>query len=154
LFVGTDVGVYWTNNSGTSWVPLARGLPNVLVKDLALHQKTRLLRAGTQSRGVWGLALDPPTMPDVAVHLSGHAADTGRMRPRPDNVSDPFAPGGSNLFWWQSPDIKTDASPFQVSALDDLDFAVYSDDRSKVDDSGIEFAAGLRDERPVRGQTA
>jgi photosystem II stability/assembly factor-like uncharacterized protein len=154
LFVGTDVGVYWTNNSGSSWAPLARGLPNVLVKDVSLHQRTRLLRAGTQARGVWELAIDPPTMPDVGIYLRDHAADTGRVLPSADNVSDPFDPGGPNLFWWQSPDIKVDASPFQVPALDDLDFAVYSDDRSKIDDSGIEFAAGLKDERPVLGQTA
>src|SRR5205807_5508802 len=46
LFVGTDVGVYRTTDTGANWAPLARGLPNVLVKDVALHQRTRLLRAG------------------------------------------------------------------------------------------------------------
>jgi hypothetical protein len=90
-------------------------------------------------------------MPDVAVYLRDHPADTGRSTPSPDNVPDPFRPG-ANLFWWQSPDVKIDASPFHVPALDDLDFAVYSDDSSKVD-NGVEFAAGLFDERPVRGQT-
>jgi photosystem II stability/assembly factor-like uncharacterized protein len=151
LFVGTDVGVYRTADGGTSWSPLARGLPNVLVKDLALHRGTRLLRAGTQARGVWELSLADGTMPDVAVYLRDHAADTGRVLPSTSNVPNPFTPG-TNLFGWQSPDIKSDASPFHVPALDELDFAVYSDDRSKVD-NGIEFAAGLLDERPVRGQT-
>jgi photosystem II stability/assembly factor-like uncharacterized protein len=151
LFVGTDVGVYRTTNGGANWSPLSRGLPNVLVKDLRLHRATRLLRAGTQARGVWELSLDDGTMPDVSVYLRDHAADTGRVVPSPDNVPNPFLPG-TNLFWWQSPDIKIDASPFHVPMLDDLDFAVYSDDRSKVD-NGIEFAAGLIDELPVRGQT-
>jgi photosystem II stability/assembly factor-like uncharacterized protein len=153
LFVGTDVGVYRTADAGASWAPLARGLPNVLVKDLALHLKTRLLRAGTQARGVWELALPPVALPDVGVYLRDHAADTAHTFPSPDNVTNPFDPGGPSLFWWQSPDIKVDASPFHVPGLDDLDFAAYSDDRSK-EDKGIEFASGLGDELPVRGQTA
>src|SRR5262249_54781262 len=66
LFVGTDVGVYRTTDGGANWSPLACGLPNVLVKDLRLHRGTRLLRAGTQARGVWELSLDDGTMPDVA----------------------------------------------------------------------------------------
>jgi photosystem II stability/assembly factor-like uncharacterized protein len=151
LFVGTDVGVYRTTDGGANWSPLARGMPNALVKDLHLHRATRLLRAGTQARGVWELPLDDGTMPDVAVYLRDHAADTGRVLPSADNVPNPFLPG-TNLFWWQSPDIKIDASPFRVPTLDDLDFAVYSDDRSKVD-NGIEFATGLFDESPVKGQT-
>ncbi len=151
LFVGCDVGVYRTTDGGANWTPLVRGLPNVLVKDLLLHPKSRLLRVGTQARGVWELSLPTTTMPDVAIYLRDHAADTGREAPSPDNVPNPFQPG-SNLFWWQSPDIKIDSSPFRVATLDDLDFSIYSDDRSK-EDSGIEFASGLLDERPVRGQT-
>jgi hypothetical protein len=100
---------------------------------------------------VWEIALDGPTMPDVHIYLRDHAADTGRKLPSPTDVPNPFA-RGTNLFLWQSPDIKIDASPFQVPILDDMDFDIYSDDRSK-EDQGIEFAVGLKDERPVRGQT-
>jgi photosystem II stability/assembly factor-like uncharacterized protein len=53
VWVGTDSGVYETVNGGTSWAPLGVGLPNVLVGELVLHVKSRLLRAATQSRGVW-----------------------------------------------------------------------------------------------------
>jgi photosystem II stability/assembly factor-like uncharacterized protein len=150
LFAGTDVGVFRTDNAGTSWTAFGRGLPNVLVKDLLLHPATRLLRAGTQARGVWEIALDGANMPDVYVYLRDHAADTGRRLPSAVDVPNPFAKG-TNLFWWQSPDIKVDASPFRVASRDDLDFDVYSDDRSK-EDQGIEFARGLFDERPIRGQ--
>ncbi|HEY9282012.1 MAG TPA: hypothetical protein VIP46_01030 [Pyrinomonadaceae bacterium] len=152
LFVGTDVGVFRTENGGGSWAAFGRGLPNVLVKDVLLHPKTRLLRAGTQARGVWEIALDAAATPDVHIYLRDHVADTGRRLPSPVDVPNPFA-RGTNLFWWQSPDIKVDASPFQVAGIDDLDFDVYSDDRSKLD-RGIEFAVGLKEERPVRGQQA
>ena len=151
LFAATDVGVYRTENAGTSWTAFGRGLPNVLVKDLLLHPRTRLLRAGTQARGVWEIAVDAATMPDVMVYLRDHVADTGRRLPSPVDVPNPFQ-RGTNLFWWQSPDIKVDASPFRLPLRDDLEFGVYSDDKSKADD-GLEFAAGLFDERPIRGQT-
>lgn len=150
LFAGMDVGVFRTDDGGTSWAAFGRGLPNALVKDVLLHPKTRLLRAGTQARGVWEIALDAATMPEVHVYLRDHAADTGRRLPSPVDVPNPFEKG-TNMFWWQSPDIKVDASPFRVKSLDDLDFDVYADDRSK-EDGGLEFAAGLRNERPVRGQ--
>ena len=151
LFVGTDVGVFRTTDVGASWAPFTRGMPNILVKDLLLHADSRLLRAGTQARGVWEIALDAATMPNVHIYVRDHAADTGRALPSDTDIPSPFAKG-TNLFWWQSPDIKVDASPFRVTGLDDLDFDLYSDDRSKVDEA-IEFATGLQNEEPVRGQT-
>jgi len=53
LFIGTDRGVWRTTNSGTSWTTFSNGLPNVIVGDLILHAGTRVLRAGTRSRGAW-----------------------------------------------------------------------------------------------------
>jgi photosystem II stability/assembly factor-like uncharacterized protein len=151
LFAGTDVGVFRTNNAGSSWAAFGTGLPNVLVKDVLLHPKARLLRAGTQARGVWEIALDAPTMPDVWIYLRDHVADTGRRIPSAVDLPNPFEKG-TNLFWWQSPDVKVDASPFEVAGLDELGYDVYSDYPSKLD-QGIEFATGLKDERPVRGET-
>ena len=52
LFVALDLGVYRTTDAGASWTLFNNGLPNALVKDLALHPQARLLRAGTQARGV------------------------------------------------------------------------------------------------------
>jgi ligand-binding sensor domain-containing protein len=53
LFIGTDRGVWRTTNSGTSWTGYSNGLPNAIVGDLILHAATRVLRAGTRSRGAW-----------------------------------------------------------------------------------------------------
>ncbi len=57
LYLGTDHGVYRSVNSGTSWQAFNNGLPNVIVGDLVLHAASRLLRAGTRSRGAWELSL-------------------------------------------------------------------------------------------------
>ena len=53
LFAATDHGVYATSNSGTTWSDYSNGLPNVVVGDLILHERLRVLRAGTRNRGAW-----------------------------------------------------------------------------------------------------
>ena len=41
LYLGTDVGVFYTTNLGASWQPLGTGMPYVPVHDLTLHHPTR-----------------------------------------------------------------------------------------------------------------
>jgi photosystem II stability/assembly factor-like uncharacterized protein len=53
LFVATDIGVFYTNNAGTTWNSLVNGLPRVTVLGLALHAPTHILRAATHGRGMW-----------------------------------------------------------------------------------------------------
>jgi hypothetical protein len=53
LFAATDHGVYQTIDAGQSWRFFSNGLPRVVVSDLHLHEASRLLRAGTKSRGLW-----------------------------------------------------------------------------------------------------
>ncbi len=53
VFAATDHGVYRTNNAGTKWHDYSNGLPNVVVGDLLLHERLRVLRAGTRNRGAW-----------------------------------------------------------------------------------------------------
>src|SRR5262249_46521677 len=121
-------------------------------KDLAFHRGARMLRAATQSRGMWEIPVDLQTQPGVEVYMRDTVVDTGRLTPSLSNVDDPFTTG-QRVFWWQSPDIKVDISPFHTPALGDVDFAVFADDQS-MRDNGIEFAVGLRDERPQRNRPA
>ena len=53
LYVGTDVGVYYKNNTMTDWVPFMNGLPNVIVKELEIHYDGGSISAATFGRGVW-----------------------------------------------------------------------------------------------------
>ena len=57
-YVGTEIGVFKTTNSGSTWEPFSQGLPNCAVYDLKLQRPTRLLRAGTHGRGLWECKLD------------------------------------------------------------------------------------------------
>jgi hypothetical protein len=53
LYVGTDVGVYYKNNTMTDWIPYMTGLPNVVVKELEIHYGSGTISAATYGRGIW-----------------------------------------------------------------------------------------------------
>jgi len=57
LYVGSDVGVYATYDLGGSWEPLGTGLPITTVHDLAFHEPTRKLVAGTHGRSMFSCQL-------------------------------------------------------------------------------------------------
>ena len=61
LYVGTDVGVFYTADGGASWQPLGNGLPYVPVYDLSLHNPTRTLRAATHGRSFYEFDLNALT---------------------------------------------------------------------------------------------
>jgi len=55
LFVGTDVGTFYTANGGETWSTLMEGLPRLAVLGLSLNNATYTLNAATHGRGVWSL---------------------------------------------------------------------------------------------------
>ena len=57
IYAATDVGVFVTNDGGTTWTELASGLPQVECTSLKLNETARILQVGTHGRGVWDLQL-------------------------------------------------------------------------------------------------
>ncbi len=57
VFAGTDIGVFFLDPSMPTWVPLANGMPPVLVTSFTTTADGRLL-ASTYGRGVYELAMD------------------------------------------------------------------------------------------------
>ena len=55
LYAGTDIGVYFSQDSGGNWFPFGTGLPRVAVFDMAITSN-RLLRIATHGRGMWETA--------------------------------------------------------------------------------------------------
>jgi photosystem II stability/assembly factor-like uncharacterized protein len=53
IFAATDHGVYQSQNAGTKWSDFSNGLPNAVVGDMILHERRRVIRAGTRNRGAW-----------------------------------------------------------------------------------------------------
>jgi photosystem II stability/assembly factor-like uncharacterized protein len=58
LFVGTELGVYWKNNTMSSWQKLGQGLPNVIVNDLRINYADQELYVGTFGRSMWKISVD------------------------------------------------------------------------------------------------
>ncbi len=53
VYVGTDIGMYYRDNSMPGWRPFNDGLPNVMVSDLEIITATGKIRAATYGRGLW-----------------------------------------------------------------------------------------------------
>jgi PKD repeat protein len=53
LYVGTDIGVFYTDNTLSNWQPFAQGLPKVIVNELEINYASSKLRAATFGRGLW-----------------------------------------------------------------------------------------------------
>ncbi len=52
LFIGTETGVWVSQNKGTSWVRM-QGLPTVSIYDIKIHPRDNDLIVATHGRGIW-----------------------------------------------------------------------------------------------------
>jgi photosystem II stability/assembly factor-like uncharacterized protein len=57
IYVGLDVGVYYFNDTLSSWELYATDLPNVIVSELELDAPNQQIVAATFGRGLWGVSL-------------------------------------------------------------------------------------------------
>jgi len=64
IYVGTDIGVYYRNDTTSSWTPYNLNLPNVIIGDLDIHYGDNALYAATFGRGVWKTELIAETIDD------------------------------------------------------------------------------------------
>ncbi|HSR67838.1 MAG TPA: sialidase family protein, partial [Acidobacteriota bacterium] len=63
LFLGTDLGVFISEDGGQTWAVESSGFPNTVTESFDLIERddgTRLLFAFTHGRGAWRVQIDPP----------------------------------------------------------------------------------------------
>jgi photosystem II stability/assembly factor-like uncharacterized protein len=53
LFIGTDIGTFYKDTSMVTWELINSNMPNVVVTDLDINYKERILYAATFGRGIW-----------------------------------------------------------------------------------------------------
>ncbi len=53
VYVGTEIGVFYTDDNIPDWVPFSNGLPHVPVTDLIVNYFLGELKAATYGRGIW-----------------------------------------------------------------------------------------------------
>jgi len=151
IYIGSDVGVLQGIKAGAVWDwtgvfnLTTATFPEAAVTCLAIHPRTRVLRAATHGLGVWEIPLDVPTASDPDLYLRVNAADSGRLSAgaRPawlDGVNDPTIQGAT-LTHLMSPDIKAlRSSGSTVSSTQDfLGFASlnnFASDLNTVDTLG------------------
>jgi photosystem II stability/assembly factor-like uncharacterized protein len=84
VFVGTDVGVYESIDSGATFQPFSLGLPaGVVVTDLEIDDSPYVLVAGTYGRGAWRVDLVPvPNAPPVAEFAQASSGLVARFEDR------------------------------------------------------------------------
>ncbi len=63
VYVGTDAGVYYSHDGGTSWSAYGSGLPHAAVFGLEIQNKARLVRAATHGRGLYEVAAVSSVLP-------------------------------------------------------------------------------------------
>jgi hypothetical protein len=70
VFIGNDLGVYFTNNNiypTQGWVCVSNGLPVTIVTELKVSYCSNKLRASTFGRGMWEMDITPFLQPNVSV---------------------------------------------------------------------------------------
>ncbi len=53
IYIGNDLGVFYTDTLTNKWIEYSDGLPNVVVRDLDINYALKRLIAGTFGRGLW-----------------------------------------------------------------------------------------------------
>jgi photosystem II stability/assembly factor-like uncharacterized protein len=71
IYVGTDLGVFYSPQDNIFWQAFDSGLPNVIITDMDINSQNGLIHAATYGRGVWRspLAQEPNAYPPK--NLSG-----------------------------------------------------------------------------------
>lgn len=71
LYVGTDIGVYYSDYNSGIWEEYSSGLPNVVVNELEINYKCGKIRAATYGRGLWETPLMTGNIKGPLVNISG-----------------------------------------------------------------------------------
>ena len=100
LFIGNEIGIYFSIDRGENWARLKSNLPTVPVDDIKVHPRDNDLVVGTHGRGAWILhditPLEELTAEVVAsvAHLFGMTTAT---------LFNPYRPQGWTPGVWEAP---------------------------------------------------
>jgi len=97
IYVGTDVGIYYTNDNLTEWIDYSEELPNVIINELEVHPLSGKILAATYGRGMWENNLADP----ATVSIRKAVAQNFSVYPNPvtDKVWVEFTPPAPGLYF-------------------------------------------------------
>jgi len=84
LYIGTDLGVFYTNDNLSDWQPYSDNLPNVVVNELEINYPESKLYAATYGRGIWAADLMNPVT-GIDNEVNAFASLEAEVTPNPGN---------------------------------------------------------------------
>jgi photosystem II stability/assembly factor-like uncharacterized protein len=79
LFIGTDFGMYYTEDGGTNWQILGDNHPGLPVFDIDLHEGTRKLVSGTHGRSMYAYDLNQLDVTPPCIFVPGDGNGNGAV---------------------------------------------------------------------------
>ena len=73
VYIGTDIGVFYRDNSLGDWIPYNNGLPVVEVTDIEFSAADSKIRIGTYGRGIWESTLYSSCPADINLTTANQA---------------------------------------------------------------------------------
>jgi photosystem II stability/assembly factor-like uncharacterized protein len=87
IYLGSDLGVYFSADAGETWEQYNMGLPNVIVNELEIHRNSGTLLAGTFGRGTWRSPIEGDETSVAEVELVPSTWTVTALYPNPFNSS-------------------------------------------------------------------
>ncbi|MBI2074164.1 MAG: hypothetical protein HYT81_14210, partial [Gemmatimonadetes bacterium] len=103
LYLGTEFGLFYTNDGGQHWISLRAGMPTVPVYDMVVHPRDNDLVLATHGRGVWILDnLNP--LQELSAEVAAKPAHLLTLEPAVQiRYADEAAHSGDMIFRGQNP---------------------------------------------------
>jgi photosystem II stability/assembly factor-like uncharacterized protein len=79
VFIGTDLGVFYSDDYTGGWINFNTNLPNVIVNQLDIQTATHKLRAGTFGRGLW----ETPIPASTNINVVNTTSNSTNIFPNP-----------------------------------------------------------------------
>lgn len=73
IYIGTDIGVFYSDYSSGYWEKYGNGLPNVIVLELEINYSSKvMLRAASYGLGIWECEVSDCNLPEPEVKIIGN----------------------------------------------------------------------------------
>jgi hypothetical protein len=144
-YLGTELGLFISINSGKNWVELKNNMPTLAFNDLVIHPRDNDLVLGTHGRGIWILdnlnalqELTPEKLSEEAVLFSIPTAEM-------INYTREGAHVGNMIFRGENPDRGATIDYYLQSSVakDQIALGVYTMDGELIRELSVDTTAGV-----------
>ncbi len=141
LYMGTEMGLFYSNDAGASWTELRGNLPTMAINDLVVHPRDNDLVLGTHSRGIW--ILDNVNALQELADVTGSAhlfsmEPAEQIRYRSDGGH-----AGDAVFYGENPPAGAIIDYWLADATDDVAITIHDSAGDEIANVSGDGAAGF-----------